>query len=284
MQIDYYEPIVSIQDGTEYDPDSSPEAWKSYKKYYANWKDLYEYDIDMLRYYVSLYGKKKPVAVKDYTYVDTLSKKSNRLVALKKNTKMKEFKGKTYIRPALRMSGETDFDFKEDSKNKWRSKYDKFLKIIMSNKKEDEKARQIETLKYCKSMHHTILNFSLMQSLGNLQGLKSRGNGDWLDRFDTFISMLDEYYSTNENEKANLGITINAGVNINGLQGHLDLFDDIFDYCEKVYFIKEEDFVLRIIEEGKQKIEDADDVERYMKLAIDYWKMKLKVFKEMDAK
>lgn len=120
-------------------------------------------------------------------------------------------------------------------------------------------------------MHHTLLNFSIMPATGNMQGVKSEGYGDWLDRFDSFVSIIDDYYK-GKNEI----ILSKAGWNRKSLIKYLTYFEDVYDYFEQHYFINDEDFIKRLVESGKKYIENQNDVERYVSLAEDYWELKEK--------
>ena len=110
-----------------------------------------------------------------------------------------------------------------------------------------------------------------MPATGNMQGVKSEGYGDWLDRFDSFVSIIDDYYQ-GENEI----ILSKAGWNRKSLIKYLTYFEDVYDYFEQHYFINDEDFIKRLVESGKKNIENQNDVERYVSLAEDYWELKEK--------
>ena len=71
-------------------------------------------------------------------------------------------------------------------------KYALFLKVIESDLivSQREKDNASQQLSKCKDMHHTLLNFSLMQAIGNMQRFK----GIKGDRLDVFIYELDKYY------------------------------------------------------------------------------------------
>ena len=59
-----------------------------------------------------------------------------------------------------------------------------------------------------------------------------------------------------------------------GLLWYLNLFRDIYDYCSSVYLIDDKSFVNRLIESGKNPLNDRNSVLCYMALAQDYWKMR----------
>lgn len=146
-------------------------------------------------------------------YVDFPLSFYNRLNALEKNIhpSLEENRFK-YYSASQRLAGETDFNFND-------KKYDLFLKLLFRDYKSDEEKfyKSLSKLKECKRMHHTLANFSLIQVVGNMQGFKSKGlrlkNGkhEWLDRLDTFVYMLNDFYRL-DNEKRKLhSIIKNAG-------------------------------------------------------------------------
>lgn len=172
--------------------------------------------------------------------------------------------GITYIEATYRYGGECDFNFNE-------KKYSKFKEII------DENADALERLKRCKENHHTLLNFSLMQSLGNMQSFKG---ADPFDRLDIFIYKLDKYLSGNSNEIINFSSKSNRPY----LISYLNEFKNIYEYCETIYFIDSEEFVNRIIMQGDLPIKNCSDVIRYMNLAEEFWSRKQSAFEKIYSK
>lgn len=58
------------------------------------------------------------------------------------------------------------------------------------------------------------------------------------------------------------------------LESYLSLFNNIYDYCEKIYKM-DETIVNRFLESGeKEDFKTGGDVVEYMQLAEDYWKNK----------
>lgn len=253
----------------EWDPDSSPEAWEHYKKYYTpeHWELLDQYggkglaDSDPLS--VGKGGLYAPQIEIGCPY----DKKCDKPCSAKKKD------GQELL---LRLRGETDFNFKEDQKRPKKDKYGK-LKGILWRKPpkidnynlEEARDLAIELLNKCKEMHHSLLNFSLLQSVGAMQLFKGTG----LDRPDTFIYYLDRYFEGKDKR-----ILEKSRKNKDCLIQYLASFTDIYDYCEKVYFIKDDDFVQEMIESGGKKLLSGDDVVEYMKLAIEFWERKRRYF------
>lgn len=257
----------------DWDPDSSPEAWEHYKKYYTPecWKLLERYgDKDFAdREHLFFYRGG------EYCLGPGRGKKAKALVAPQIKVgcsecgtcKDRKEKGKN---PRLRIRGETDFNFKKD-------KYDIFKNILENTPpKSCSPQNALDLLEKCKEMHHSLLNFSLLQSVGNMQGFKGRGlENEGLDRPDTFIYYLDRYFEGKDKR-----ILEKSRKNKDCLIQYLASFTDIYDYCEKVYFIKDDDFVQEMIESGGKKLLSGDDVVKYMKLAVGFWDRKQKYFKK----
>lgn len=252
-----------------FEPDSSPKAWGHYQQYYKQGVLEKSYDFSKTVFY----NKYDKVGLKSgykygrewINYVNKpLNKKiKNRLFILKENTKMYEDEsGNQYIEPAFRLGGECDFNFNQ-------KKYVLFKEIIGNNKK------LLEKLECCKDMHHTLLNFSLMQSMGNMQGFKGANR---FDRLDFFVYQLDLYFK---------GISINvlsksSKENVFYLKKYLETFKDIYDYCQEIYFISDKNFVDEIIRQGALPINTKEDVNRYMSLAQEFWTKKENYFLQKE--
>lgn len=241
-----------------FDPDSSPEAWKFYISVYDD-GFLKEYDFENLCFYE--YVEKGEFKGKYTTKLDD-SKQYSRLNAIKKDAVCLDDKH-LYYEPCLRLSGETDFNFNG-------KKYEKIKNII----KEDREL--LASLEDCSEKHHTLQNFSLMQTVGNMQRLKSRGlrigpdDYEWMDRLDSFIFLLSKYFENRNNKTL---LKDNAGVNYQKLCSYLSKYDSIYDYCHRVYFIQDE-LVDRLRENGGKYIKDEGVAKEYILLANAFWQQK----------
>lgn len=114
------------------------------------------------------------------------------------------------------------------------------------------------------SKQYKFPNFSLIPVTGGLNNKK----GSWIqpncappfhDRFDLFIYHLNQFYlQTNEDEKKAYAKKYfwwngqKKESTLIYLYDFLNLFDDIYDYCRKMYFI-EESLVYMLIKTEKQK-------------------------------
>lgn len=246
-----------------FDPDSSPAAWEHYKKYYIknghvilgnyNFKKLNFYN-----YYRNIgdeSGIFKNNEWKNYINCPSNNKKRyNRLFALSNTTKTECKNSKEYCCASSRLGGECDFNFN--------CKKQTLFKAMICGDNAAEKK-----LEKCNANHHTLINFSLMQGMGNMQSVK--GN-DKHDRLDVFVHQLSLYFSR---EQSNI-MTCTSGKNKDALISYLNNFNNIYDYMEKVYFIKNETFIDKIIEQGQLPMNTCDDVVRYMDLANEFWSEK----------
>ncbi len=243
VQNEYRREIESIQNGIDYDPDSSPRVWEYYSKYYIveHWSNVKYFDFKTLKQY------------------------GNRLISqiTLDNSEFGRFQ----------LGGETDFNFKEDSSfsaNKYRN-----FKTLLEQANADSK--EFDKLELCKRHHHTLVNFSLMARTGGMNNFKGtfKGGNDSFsyDRFDSFIYNLNNFYCDGDS-------LIVSRKNGEHLARFLSAFEDVYDYCKVFYFIEDRNFVDRIIKEGHQPINTGKDVIRYMNLALDYWDIKEKYFME----
>ena len=250
-----------------FDPDSSPDAWEFYNKIYSkdHWPEIETYEIctpTFFTYYKATgkQGKKSISTGEWYNYLDISSTSGyNRLYAIAKD-QIPIYNRRTrikYYKACSRLSGEVDFNF-----NHKHSPF--FEKLLLSEN------RALNNLEHCKEMHHNLLNFSLMQTMGNLQGFKGIFCDDRLDRF---LFFLDKYYKLDLSKRNHSPIIKNAGLNSCSLMDYLSNFNDAYDYCNKIYFIDEK-LLNKLLINGEKEINTADDVERYLSLACEYWETK----------
>lgn len=249
-----------------FDPDSSPAAWAHYQQFYSHnnylsahydFQKLFFYnyyeDFGLETGYCDGYDRfdyvNKPL--KDNTY--------NRLFVLEKGTKTEHSENIEFIAATNRLGGDCDFNFNK-------KKYAEFTEIIQKDNTSSEKEKTEATtrLARCKKMHYSLLNFSLIQAIGNLQKFKGRIR---FDRFDTFLCKLDEYYHGISDEI----FRCSSRNNKPALISFLNDFKDIYEYCAIFYFITDKRFVDEIIEQGSMPITNVKELVRYMNLAEKYW-------------
>lgn len=251
----------------EFDPDSSPAAWEFYKQFYSG--NIYlnkNYDFQKLVFYncYDTVGLKRGYfdGIEWLNYVNKPIKNSNRLYILPKGTKTEYLYNIEYIIATERIGGDCDFNFNE-------KKYSLFLDLIKNDTKvlQDEKNVAVQQLERCRNMHHTLLNFSLIQAIGNMQAFKGSNR---FDRQDTFISELDKFYRGISNSVLRCASLNNKSA----LISFLNEFKDIYEYCATFYAITETEFVDEIIKQGGMPITNVKALVRYMSLAEKYWDKK----------
>lgn len=243
-----------------FDVDSSPEVYKLYEKIYSkSIRD--EYCISTPKFFrYGLFGEV-------YGYIDAPAPGEasiNRLFALPPNVPVKrnvciqncryEIYGATE-----RLSGDCFFNFN-------RCKIEILNKICGTDK---------ERLKICGEMHHSIYNMVLLQTVGNMQrrkqqGLKlptdETGKYEELDRGDTFLYLLNEFYEK-KNEEI-LGASTKT--NKESLRQYLSNFNDVKDYADKMLQIYDGAFIDKLIENGKKGL-NSDCVNDYLNIALEFW-------------
>lgn len=237
-----------------------------------------------------------------------------------------------HIESNCRFSGDVLFSFKsenDDAKRKGK-KYEHYFNFINDDDKleEENKKHYLEILSFCNRMNYSLHNMGLMPVVGNLQTVKER----YWDRLDRYIFFLNEYFTIENKEKADLieKVPSSGGrypvevINETDIVKKEKMKDDIKDkrkvqaqnevsevfkkieniakesgiedvkdenengvnikagtilYCREMYLIDNNDFLARLIKNGSQPIKNSSDVVNYMKLAIEYWKMKDEILK-----
>ncbi|WP_342558494.1 hypothetical protein [Metasolibacillus sp. FSL K6-0083] len=265
---------------TNFHPDSSLEAWEHYRKVYFNengvCKISEQYTLENLESLVLCNYKNK-------TYYNEPKERwpyDNRYYLLSGNNLIKYQLGDTYPGENANLSGDCDFNFNP-------KKYSIFKRMIEEKYEEGSRMCKysMSLLEECRETHHKLVNFSLMQTKGDMQGFKGwcLNNGVYasLDRADTFIAYLNSYYELQDVQKDDSYILTNAGSNKETLKEYLKSFEDIYEYCEKIYLINDKEFINRMIREGKCLIKTGHDVIRYMLLALEFWDRKELQIKEI---
>lgn len=227
----------------EYDPDAKQTTWDEwYKIIYKsnNWNFWGKFNYENLkRTYTKVRRIYAPIII---------------------NEKYPEFN--QY--PKFKMSGDTDFNFGKNKEPK--QKYEKFEKLLRRDYSGNELKVHLDKLKECNVRYHDLGNFSFMPMTGGLQLVK--GSCEY-DRLDVFVYKLSNYYETEGRDKYILSrATIS---NRESLKIYLKLFDSIYDYCAKICMINCDEFVNKIIAQGKESIYCGERVVRYMKLAEEFW-------------
>lgn len=259
MSIFKNQPIVPIQTWKgrilEFDPDASPAAWEHYKHYYSETFKTYNICSPSFFSYDDCQN--------GYTLMPP--RHSCRLYALPKGiVPFHDKQGNEYYKAVLRLSGETDFNFNE--------KHYSTLEIYLKHEPE-----YLLKLKKCKEQQHCLLNFSLMQTMGNMQGFKGIKCDDRLDRF---IYYLGEFFENGADNK--LGEYIQKGdkdilaskSNRMKLKDYLNQFGNLTDYFKKIYFISDEKFIEKLRLHGQKDLNTSKNVKTYIDIVYCFWEKK----------
>ncbi|MCJ0544033.1 hypothetical protein MMJ53_07335 [Enterococcus cecorum] len=242
---------------TEFDPDSSPEAWDYFKVFSGEIKDL--------------------------------NLNSKRLI----------WKSET-----IDIAGDCSFNFNNNKMKSFKEMMESFEEI----KLEDLQKK----LKVCQKMHHNLLNFDLIPVTGGMNNLKGnlkyvqenkilvhdlgRPSENMHDRLDTFVTFIDYSLKKRNELKQNIPYTKEIikdtgkflsnsifttslkGENFEVLYDFMDNYENVYTYCKKFYNIDSISFIDRLVKSGKKPINNAESLNNYMDLAIDYWILKGETF------
>lgn len=237
-----------------FDVDSSPEVYALYEKIYSE-KIINEYGISNPKFFRFISLSQGYIDAPDVALI-------NRLFALPKDISVKEnicIQNRSYeVYDAIkRLSGDCFFNF-----NSYKIRQLKKIGGI-DNKK----------LKQCSEMHHSIYNMVLLQTMGNMQKRKQQGlklsNGEYeqLDRGDTFLYLLNEFYQNKDEGICSASTKSNQDM----LKEYLNYFKDVNDYATNMLQIEDVDFIKTIIKNGEMKL-DSDCVNDYLDIALEFWK------------
>lgn len=241
-----------------FDVDSSPEVYTLYEKIYSE-KIRNEYGISNPNFFRFISFSQGYIDAPDVALI-------NRLFALPKGITAKEIiciQNRSYeVYDAIkRLSGDCFFNF-----NSYKLQRLKRICGIDEGK-----------LKICSEMHHSIYNMVLLQTMGNMQkrkqqGLKlSTGKYEQLDRGDTFLYLLNEFYQNKDEDIYSVSTKSNSGL----LKEYLNDFKDVNDYATQMLQIENEDFIRKIIKNGKKQLDSAC-VNDYLDIALEFWKERKK--------
>lgn len=240
----------------EFDPDSSPEAWDYFKVFSGEIKDL--------------------------------NLNSKRLI----------WKSET-----IDIAGDCSFNFNG-------TKMESFEEILQKPKLEVCPKPKLEV---CQKMHHNLLNFDLIPVTGGMNNLKGnlkydkenkilvhdlgRPPENMHDRLDTFVTFIDYSLKKRNELKQNIPCikeigeffsnsiftTSLKGENFGVLYDFMDNYENVYTYCKKFYNIDSISFIDKLVASGKKPIKDAESLNDYMDLAIDYWILKGKTFLQKQS-
>ena len=166
------------------------------------------------------------------------------------------------------LSADTVFNF-----NGGKCEYFKQIIEHDSSYNKEEKDCFEEMLGQCATFHHSPQNYSTMIKTGGLNNFKQ---GLANDRFDVFLNEIDRYFNGEsflvlENGSSRkmcfenrcvLEKTMNS---LNKNNKGLEEFAKIF------YHLEDEEFLNKLLDSGKKRIDNCNSLFRYMCLAFEYW-------------
>ncbi len=163
---------------------------------------------------------------------------------------------KFYLDDKIELGGEVDFNF-------GLNKLIEFRKLLLDKK--DTIPFVYELLNLCAKYNYNPVNYSLMPVTGGMQYTKQNFGKD---RFDTFISTLDQYYYGNEMILNSASCTVE---NCPTLKEILDSYTDVYDYCAQMYSIHDRELIDELIRSGVKTIDGPARIIAYCSLALRVW-------------
>lgn len=170
------------------------------------------------------------------------------------------------------IKGDTCFNLSLHLKNS--KKWTLFGSII-----KDEEKSELDFLENTlEKLRYSPMNISIMPQTGGLNNIKqSIGN----DRFDTFIWLMNQYYTGLEVLILNAGSKNMHIENRKRLKKFLDSYDDVYDYCKDIYGI-DTGYVNKLIKHGKKPIISPTDYYEYIELALEFWEKRMEQYSIKD--
>lgn len=253
---------------------------------FQEWNDeIYRFEIDSSPQVYGIYNKIYSEEIKSfysienpkffrfdrssYNYIEAPDEALlNRLFAIPVSTKEKkilvignrEYKAYDAVE---RLSGDCFFNFNP-------KKVNVFKKIEGVN---------FKMLNECASMHNSIYNMVLLQTVGDMQRrkqngiLKNSGQYENFDRGDSFISLLDQFFKCENEDILMCSSQSNKGI----LRDYLNRFKDIYDYSSKMLQINDNnEFIDKLSKHGMEEL-DKITINQYMEDAIDFWNLRKQI-------
>lgn len=245
-----------------YEDDSSKEAWKFYKNQYTplDWDFWEEFDFDNVKTRYEKDGKYK--------------NNTRKLLWIRENSKLVNELGSLFS-----FGGDKAFNFK--------TQYYNLMKLVDDDQSDsNNKKYVISLLEDCKECHSSEQNLAILPTTGGLNNVKGsvffdeshnirysskKISGKQMDRLDTFIAIVDDYFKNNSELILSY---VKGKPNEQYLINFLEKFDDVYDFVDKIYKLDDKKFVDKLICNGRKSIENIDDIERYCLLAKEYWEFK----------
>lgn len=202
---------------------------------------------------------------------------------------------------SLYFNGDTDFSFKKGNK-KYITLKKKLECMQLIEEFQTKRNQVLEKMEICSSLHHSLVNMSLMPVLFDRNKKSSTLNTKkGTVRFDKYIRNIDQYYKSEYNYHSTLGWNISD--TSDNFKSYFEVIGkdsesnvaDIYTYCRRIYQISNEvvDQLLTVNVSSKDfyscsKWKRDEDVyehlclmEDYMDLAYTYWLNRKEYFKQI---
>lgn len=139
--------------------------------------------------------------------------------------------------------------------------------------KEEPDFNKIKSL--LEQLLYSPMNISLLPKTGGLNNIKGQFT---CDRFDSFIWLLDAYYSGLRAPILNRGTKNSYIGNQKKLDDFLTAIKSVENFCKLFYGITDSKYIKKLISSGKKAITEPCDYYKYLQKAIFFWKCRLAVY------
>ncbi len=255
-----------------YDPDSSRRAWQYYLIAY---NDVLNIPLEAKEWITNEsfppYSDKKSVQL--WISSDSLKRIIGTFEYKKYPQKLSLTSSELVSETSIGIAGDCSFNFNE-------KKISDFWEIIKKLQLDEIVTDSLlNLLLLCKSMHHSIFNFSLMPTTGGLNCLKGR---DKFDRLDVLIKNIDNFYKYDIQKKDLSKCIVLSGVNINqkdsmeALKHFLIKIGSTSNYCKTFYHIdtnntNEKTLYDKLLSKSNLNINNYATLIDYIEFAIEFW-------------
>ena len=141
--------------------------------------------------------------------------------------------------------------------------------------KEEPDFNKIKSL--LEQLLYSPMNISLLPKTGGLNNIKGQFT---CDRFDSFIWLLDAYYSGLRAPILNRGTKNSYIGNQKKLDDFLTAIKSVENFCKLFYGITDSNYINELISLGEKAITEPSDYYTYLQKAIYFWKCRLDIYKD----
>ena len=160
-----------------------------------------------------------------------------------------------------------------NTKLKYKTRYSLLGSLIKESSQFKDMNQLLSELRY------SPMNISILPKTGGLNIIKKNFADD---RLDSFIWLLNQYYRGVTAPIVNRG-TVNSCIsNQLLLKCFLDKFKSEKEFCLFFYGLEDEKFVSKLIGSGQRAICNISDLYQFLKLAIEFWTIRLSVLEKRN--